>query len=83
MTDNPSQGAVEQTWPLTKSQIEILDHTVRRAPGGYFCGGGADMASLVDAGLMVSAGRKSFVPDEYFQITTAGRTALKAAMLKK
>jgi len=35
------------------------------------------MDVLVARGLMQSAGRKSFVPDEYFRITAAGRTALQ------
>ena len=61
---------------LTNEQASILHHTIYRAAGGFYCGGGRDMDILVAAGLMVSAGRKSFVPDEYFRITAAGRTAL-------
>ena len=34
------------------------------------------MQSLVSLGFMRSLGRKSFVPDEYFGITTEGRKAL-------
>ena len=64
---------------LTKEQIEILDHTTHRAAGGLYCGGGKEMTELVNAGLMVSAGRKSFVLDEYFRITSAGSAALRAA----
>lgn len=64
---------------LTREQREILNHTEHRAAGGYYCGGGKDMEALVDAGLMQSAGRKSFVPEEYFRITSAGRSALRAA----
>jgi hypothetical protein len=63
--------------PLSRKQIDILRHTENRAAGGLYCGGGADMDALVAAGLMQSAGRKSFVPDEYFRITTAGRKTLK------
>jgi len=64
---------------LSKDQIAILHHTEHRAAGGLYCGGGKNMDALVAAGLMASAGRKSFVPDEYFRITSAGRTALREA----
>lgn len=63
---------------LTREQIDILHHTEHRAAGGFYCGGGTAMASLVAAGLMQSVGRKSFVPDDYFCITSAGRAALRA-----
>lgn len=68
--------------PLTTNQIEILKHTRDRAANGLFCGGGPDMDALVAAGFMVSAGHKSFVPDEYFKITTAGREELKKMWIK-
>ena len=64
---------------MNRQQVEILDHTESRAANGLFCGDSCDMQALVTAGLMVSAGRKSFVPDEYFRITGAGRKALYAA----
>lgn len=64
---------------LTKEQIAILDHTIHHAAGGLYCGGGKGMDALVSVGLMISAGRKSFVPDEYFRITDDGRKALLAA----
>lgn len=67
--------------PLTKSQLEILKHTRDRSAGGYYCGDSPDMQALVAAGLMVSAGRKSFVPDEYFKLTQAGHDALKSAWI--
>lgn len=63
---------------LTREQISILDHTIHRAAGGYYCGGGKDMDALVAAGLMEYAGRKSFVPDPYYTITGKGRAALRA-----
>lgn len=63
---------------LTREQREILYHTEHRAAGGYYCGGGEEMDALVAAGLMQSAGHKSFIPDEYFRITSAGRAALRA-----
>jgi hypothetical protein len=34
------------------------------------------MQELVQAGLMVFAGRKSFVPDPYFTLTQKGRDLL-------
>ncbi len=67
---------------MNSEQIAILDHTVNRAAGGLYCGGGKDMDALVAAGFMQSAGRKSFVPDEYFRITASGNAALKAANKK-
>ena len=62
---------------LSKEQLAILNHTAYRAAGGLYCGDSPDMQGLVAAGLMVSAGKKSFVPDEYFRITGEGREALK------
>ena len=62
---------------LNKEQADILDHTIHRAAGGFYCGGGKEMNALVAGGLMVSAGRKSFVPDEYFRITRKGQEALR------
>jgi hypothetical protein len=62
---------------LSREQIEILDHTVKRAANEHYCGGGKNMRDLVYMGLMKSLGFKSFVPDEYFTITSAGREALR------
>ena len=62
---------------ITSNQRDILDHTAYRAVGGFYCGDSGDMQELVHLGLMVSVGRKSFVPDEYFTLTGAGRQALK------
>lgn len=67
---------------LNHEQIEILDHTIHRAAGGLYCGGGKDMDAPVVSGLMECAGRKSFVPDTYYRVTGAGREALKAAKAK-
>lgn len=63
---------------ITNNQREILEHTAYRAAGGFYCGDSDDMQKLVELGLMTSAGKKSFVPDEYFKLTNAGREALKA-----
>lgn len=71
MTTLPASAA------LTREQREILHHTEHRAAQGLYCGDSPDMKSLVASGLMESAGRKSFVPDEYFRITSAGRAALR------
>ena len=62
---------------LTTNQFEILDHTEHRVANKQFCGGSRDMQELVTLGLMVSVGWKSFVPDEFFQITGKGQTVLK------
>lgn len=75
MTDSNANACAHS---LTREQREILYHTEHRAAGGFYCGGGKEMDALVAAGLMQSAGRKSFVPDEYFRITPAGRAALRS-----
>lgn len=62
---------------LSTEQKAILDHTMHRTAGGLYCGGGRDIDALVDAGMMVEVGRKSFVPEAYFRITNKGREALK------
>ena len=62
---------------LTSEQRDILHHTVHRAAGGYYCGDGADMDVLVALGFMIYAGKKSFVPEPYYQATPAGRAYLK------
>jgi hypothetical protein len=61
---------------LSKNQLGILNHTVQRSAHEFFCGDSPDMQKLVEKEFMVSAGRKSFVPDEYFQITDKGREVL-------
>jgi len=75
---NQSRADAPGVNSLNREQIAILHHTEHVAAGGYYCGDSKDMAALVAAGLMESAGRKSFVPDEYFRITGAGRRALRA-----
>lgn len=62
--------------PLTSEQVAILDHTVNRAARGLFCGDSDDMQILVKHGLMRSAGRVSWCPEEYFRITDLGRVVL-------
>ena len=63
---------------ITNKQREILDHTAHGAAGGFYCGDSVDMQVLVRMGLMVSMGKKSFCPDEYFALTAAGRKTLSA-----
>lgn len=41
------------------------------------------MNALVALGMMESAGRVAWCPDEYFRITGKGRTALRQAQNKK
>jgi hypothetical protein len=71
-------GKDSTVFRLTPIQISILEHTLHRAAGGYYCGGGPDMDALVAAGLMEYAGRKSFVPDPYYTITSKGCEALRS-----
>ena len=62
---------------LTDKQLEILDHMIHRASQGLYCGASEDMDILLDAGLVEYAGKKSFVPDKYYRITSKGREILK------
>ena len=62
---------------LTNNQREILYHTAHRAANSLYCGDSEDMQELVRLGLMRSAGKKSFVPDEYFTITPKGKQVLR------
>lgn len=58
---------------INAEQKAIIEHTIKN---GIFCGGGKDMDKLCDAGLMEFAGKKSFVPDPYYRVTSAGKKAL-------
>jgi len=62
---------------LNKEHIAILKHTTDRSANGLYCGDSPEMKELVLGGLMESAGRKSFVPDEYFRLTSEGRNQAK------
>lgn len=62
---------------LTQEHIDIMDHTLKRAAGGLYCGDSPLMQELVYQGLMEYAGRKSFVPDPYFRLTAKGREVLE------
>lgn len=74
---------METKMELSREQIEILDHTEHRGAGRLYCGGSKDIDALVKSGLMEYAGRKSFVPDDYYRITEAGRRALSALAPEK
>lgn len=63
---------------ITKKHIDIMEHTLNGAPNGYYCGDSPEMQELVAAGMMVYAGRKSYVPDPYFTLTRKGREALQS-----
>ncbi len=58
---------------ITSNQRSILDHTAHKTANNLYCGDSDDMQALVSLGLMVSVGFKSFVPDEYFTLTSVGR----------
>lgn len=58
---------------LNKEQIGILEHTKK---GRFFCGESKDMDELVEKGLMEYAGRKPFVRDPYYSLTTRGSRLL-------
>lgn len=58
---------------LTNEHIEILKHTERN---GLFCGDSKEMQELCDLKIMEFAGRKSFVPDPYFRLTSDGKSIL-------
>lgn len=62
---------------LSTEEYTILDHTAYRAAGGFYCGNSDAMRSLVNMGLMCSAGHKAFVDDEYFRLTPTGKQALE------
>ncbi len=66
---------------ISRSQLDILHHTEHRAAGGFYCGGGPDMDALVACGMMEFAGRKSFVPDAYYRITSKGRAMLRSQII--
>ena len=68
--------------PLNVEQVAILNHTFNNEHG-LFCGDSKNMQALVEQGLMESAGRKSFVPDEYFRLTDTGKEVVKTALTLK
>lgn len=67
---------------LTPNQLGILSHTANRAANKQYCGTSDDMLILVSHGLMRSVGKKSFAPDEYFELTATGITVLRLYRLQ-
>ena len=59
---------------ITEEQIEILKHTSKN---GRYCGGGKDMDALVAAGLMRYLGTPAWCPDPFYEITGAGKDAIR------
>jgi hypothetical protein len=80
LTTKDQSNATRQA--LSKEQIEIMYHTVKRAANCHYCGGGKDMEILIFRGFMRSLGFKPFVPDEYFTITPEGMEALRLSQQK-
>lgn len=64
---------------LSAEQRDILHHTIHRAAGGRYCGGGPDMDRLVELGYMEYLGTPGWCPDPFYRITRAGREALRSA----
>jgi hypothetical protein len=62
--------------PITKEQLSIMKHTKFRAARGMYCGDSPAMQGLVRDGLMKSAGKVAWCPDEYFFLTPKGSAAL-------
>lgn len=54
-----------------------MQHTLHRAAYGFYCGDSKEMQELIKEGLMISAGKKSFVKDEYFKLTDKGKEFIK------
>ena len=59
---------------LKKAHINIMRHAQKN---GMFCGDGDEMTELCDEGMMEFLGRKSFVPEGYYKITSKGQEALR------
>ena len=67
---------------MNTEQLAILRHTARNRQG-LFCGGSTAMDELCGMGFMECVGTKSFVPDPYYRITSAGRKAATETMEKR
>lgn len=68
---------------LLPEHLAILAHTNNGAPQGFYCGDSPTMQELVADGLMMYAGKKSFVPDPYFSLTEKGRETLRSSRYKQ
>lgn len=73
-------GERNELMDLTKEEKEIIVHTATRAAQGLYCGDDPELSVLVDKGLMECAGRKSFVPDPFYRLTTEGLKAFDKIM---
>lgn len=62
---------------LSLEERAILIHTRERDPDGRHCGDSEAIRRLVALRLMKSLGRGSWIPEEYFRLTTAGNLLLK------
>lgn len=72
-----SMTTTQVVWDdLNFEEQSILGHTRYRTQAGRYCGDSEEMQRLVALGLMESAGRVSWVPDEYFRLTDAGKLLL-------
>lgn len=68
---------------MDEKQFEILDHAIKRATRGVYCGNPPGMAELVEAGLMKSRGKVEWCPDEYFAVTVEGRAQHAAELIRR
>ena len=59
---------------LNNEHKAIIEHTIKN---GLFCGSSKEMDELCEAGLMEYIGRKSFVPDPYYKVTSLGKKAIR------
>lgn len=73
------------TAALTPAQMHILRHTVGwpKQYRNHFCTGPGskdydDCEFLVKAGLMRKSEKASWIPDEVYHVTEAGRSAISA-----
>ena len=78
--EQPSDEGLDETTccaSLNAEQRDILHHTIHRAAGGRYCGGGKDMDRLVELGFMEYLGTPRWCPDPFYGITRAGREAFR------
>ena len=58
---------------LTKEHFAILEHTQMN---GLFCGDSQEIRDLCSLKMMKCVGKKSFVPEPYFELTRDGKSAI-------
>ena len=59
---------------LKTTHLEIMQHTDLNK---MYCGEEPELIELAEAGLMKCLGRKPFVPEPYWVLTTEGRETLR------